>query len=119
MAVACLAGAGLAGIVAGPPALLWPSVAVLGLGLGAGFALALGLLALRSPDAPTTAALSATGQGVGYLIGVLGPLGAGALHDVTGTWAWPLAGLLAACAVQIAAALAAGRARTVSAAPAC
>ncbi|MEU7019992.1 MFS transporter [Streptomyces sp. NPDC046203] len=116
--VACLTGTGLAGIVAGPHALLWPSVAVLGLGLGAGFALALGLLALRSPDAPTTAALSAMGQGVGYLIGVLGPLGAGALHDVTGTWAWPLAGLLVACAVQIAAALAAGRARTVAAAPA-
>ncbi|MFE4590301.1 MFS transporter [Streptomyces laurentii] len=114
--VACLTATGLTGVVAGPYVLLWPSVAVLGLGLGAGFALALGLFALRSPDAPTTAALSAMGQGIGYLIGVLGPLGAGALHDVTGAWAWPLAGLLIACAVQAAVALAAGRARTVTAA---
>jgi CP family cyanate transporter-like MFS transporter len=92
-------------------------VAVLGLGLGAGFALALSLFALRSPDAPTTAALSAMGQGFGYLIGVLGPLGAGALHDVTGTWAWPLAALLITCAVQIAVALVAGRSRTLPTAP--
>ncbi|MFJ8332002.1 MFS transporter [Streptomyces sp. NPDC094437] len=113
--VACLTACGLTGIVLGPTALLWPSVAVLGLGLGAGFALALSLFALRSPDAPTTAALSAMGQGIGYLIGVLGPLGAGALHDVTGTWAWPLTVLLLACAVQITAALTAGRVRTVTA----
>ncbi|MEU1405865.1 MFS transporter [Streptomyces sp. NPDC005728] len=115
--VACLTASGLAGVVAGPRSLIWPSVAVLGLGLGAGFALALSLFALRSPDAPTTAALSAMGQGIGYLIGVLGPLGAGALHDMTGTWAWPLAALLTACAVQVMAGLAAGRARTVAAAP--
>lgn len=114
--VACLTATGLTGVVAGPYVLLWPSVAVLGLGLGAGFALALGLFALRAPDTPTTAALSAMGQGIGYLIGVLGPLGAGALHDVTGTWTWPLAGLLIACASQAAVALAAGRARTVTAA---
>ncbi|POX60973.1 hypothetical protein C3492_25170 [Streptomyces sp. Ru62] len=77
---------GLMGVVAGPQSLAWPAVVVLGLGLGAGFALALSLFALRSPDAPTTAALSAMGQGIGYLIGVLGLLGAGALHDVSGTW---------------------------------
>jgi CP family cyanate transporter-like MFS transporter len=117
VAVACLTGAGLTGVVLGPKTLAWPSVAVLGLGLGAGFALALGLFALRSPDAPTTAALSAMGQGIGYLIGVLGPLGAGALHDTTGTWDWPLAALLLACAVQITAAFAAGRARTVATPP--
>ncbi|KAK1183554.1 MFS transporter [Streptomyces sp. NBS 14/10] len=115
VAVACLTGTGLVGVVVGPTDLLWPSAAVLGLGLGAGFALALSLFALRSPDAPTTAALSAMGQGVGYLIGVIGPLGAGALHDVTGTWAWPLAVLLTACAVQALAGLAAGRARTLTA----
>ncbi|WP_416973773.1 MFS transporter [Streptomyces sp. 4F14] len=113
--VACLTACGLLGVVLGPRALLWPSVAVLGLGLGAGFALALSLFALRSPDAPTTAALSAMGQGIGYLIGVLGPLGAGALHDVTDTWTWPLTVLLLACAVQVTVALAAGKARTVDA----
>ncbi|WP_181798531.1 MFS transporter [Streptomyces sp. WELS2] len=113
--VACLSGAGVVGVVAGPRSLAWPAVVVLGLGLGAGFALALSLFALRSPDAPTTAALSAMGQGIGYLIGVLGPLGAGALHDVTGTWGWPLVVLLTACAVQIFVALPAGRARTVTA----
>ncbi|MFH9084843.1 MFS transporter [Streptomyces sp. NPDC017673] len=115
VAVACLSALGLVGVVAGPRSLAWPAVVVLGLGLGAGFALALSLFALRSPDAPTTAALSAMGQGIGYLIGVLGPLGAGALHDVTGTWGWPLAVLLTACAVQILVALPAGRARTLTA----
>ncbi|MFF6783940.1 MFS transporter [Streptomyces sp. NPDC012510] len=115
--VACLTACGLVGVVLGPKALLWLSVAVLGVGLGAGFALALSLFALRSPDAPTTAALSAMGQGIGYLIGVLGPLGAGALHDVAGTWTWPLTVLLITCAVQIAVALTAGRARTVTAVP--
>ncbi|MFM9442245.1 CynX/NimT family MFS transporter [Streptomyces acidiscabies] len=113
--VACLTAAGLLGVVLGPKVLLWPSVAVLGLGLGAGFALALSLFALRSPDPATTAALSAMGQGIGYLIGVLGPLGAGALHDATDTWTWPLAVLLLACAVQITVAFSAGRARTVDA----
>ncbi|QNP68671.1 MFS transporter [Streptomyces roseirectus] len=113
--VAVLTACGLLGVVLGPKALLWPSVAVLGLGLGAGFALALSLFALRSPDAPTTAALSAMGQGIGYLIGVLGPLGAGALHDVTGAWTLPLTVLLLACAVQITVAFSAGRARTVGA----
>ncbi|GAV37414.1 MFS transporter [Streptomyces acidiscabies] len=113
--VACLTATGLLGVVLGPKPLLWPSVAVLGLGLGAGFALALSLFALRSPDPATTAALSAMGQGIGYLIGVLGPLGAGALHDATDTWTWPLAVLLIACAVQITVAFSAGKARTVDA----
>lgn len=113
--VVCLTACGLVGVVLGPKTLLWLSVAVLGLGLGAGFALALSLFALRSPDAPTTAALSAMGQGIGYLIGVLGPLGAGALRDVAGTWTWPLTVLLITCAVQITVALTAGKARTVTA----
>lgn len=112
--VACLTACGLLGVVLGPKPLLWPSVAVLGLGIGAGFALALSLFALRAPDPATTAALSAMGQGIGYLIGVIGPLGAGALHDVTGTWTWPLALLLLACAAQITVAFSAGRSRTVA-----
>ncbi|MFB6988259.1 MFS transporter [Streptomyces sp. NPDC056230] len=115
--VACLTASGLAGAVAGPRGLAWPSTAVLGLGLGAGFALALSLFALRSPDAPTTAALSAMGQGIGYLIGVLGPLGAGALHDMTGTWVWPLAVLLTICAVQAMVGLTVGKARMVTVTP--
>nr|WP_240955438.1 MFS transporter [Streptomyces thermoviolaceus] len=116
-AVACLTAVGLTGVVAGPRSLLWPSNMVLGLGLGAGFALALSLFALRSPDAPTTAALSAMGQGIGYLIGVLGPLAAGALHDVTDGWTWPLAALLLACSVQITVAFAVGRSRVISGEP--
>jgi CP family cyanate transporter-like MFS transporter len=117
VAVACLTAVGLTGVVAGPRSLLWPSNTILGLGLGAGFALALSLFALRSPDAPTTAALSAMGQGIGYLIGVMGPLAAGALHDITGSWAWPLAALLLACAVQITVAFAAGRSRVIAREP--
>ncbi|MFJ2723051.1 hypothetical protein [Streptomyces sp. NPDC087437] len=112
--VACLTGAGLIGVFAAPTGLIWPSAAVLGLGLGAGFALALSLFALRSPDAPTTAALSAMAQGTGYLIGVLGPLGAGTLHDATGSWSWPMALLLIACAVQALTALRVGRSGTVT-----
>ncbi|MER7795233.1 MFS transporter [Streptomyces sp. NPDC097640] len=116
--VACLSGLGLAGVLLAPRVLLWPSVILLGLGLGAGFALAISLFALRSPDAPTTAALSGMAQGIGYLIGVLGPLGAGVLHDMSGAWHWTLLALLLACAAQALTGLGAGRTGTVNRAPA-
>jgi len=64
-------------------AVLWMTF----LGLGGGtFPMALTLVALRAPDADGVIALSAFTQCVGYLLGSLGPLAFGLLHDLTDSW---------------------------------
>ena len=57
------------------------------LGFGGGtFPMALTLVALRAPDADGVIALSAFTQCVGYLLGSVGPLLFGLLHDLTDSW---------------------------------
>ena len=92
---------GLSGLLLAPGHLpvLW--VGLLGLGQGAGFALALTLLVLRTSTPADTTALSAMTQSVGYTCAGLGPLAAGALHDLLGTWSVPLALLLALLVLQL------------------
>lgn len=64
-------------------AVMW----MLFLGLGGGtFPMALTLVALRAPDADGVIALSAFTQCVGYLLGSVGPLLFGLLHDLTDSW---------------------------------
>ncbi len=62
----------------------WFWAVLLGCGQGGSFALALSLIVMRSPDARTTAQLSAMAQGVGYVLASSGPLLAGLLRDWTG-----------------------------------
>ncbi|CAB4894355.1 unannotated protein [freshwater metagenome] len=85
---------GLVGLLVAPAdgALAW--VLVLGLAQGTGISLALTLFVLRSRTAEAAGELSGMAQTVGYLIAAAGPLGAGALHDATGTWTAPLLALL-------------------------
>ncbi len=64
----------------------WLWAVLLGLGQGGAFALALTLIVLRSPDAGTTAQLSAMAQGGGYILASAGPLLAGLLRGWTGSF---------------------------------
>jgi CP family cyanate transporter-like MFS transporter len=82
---------------------------LIGLGQGALFSLALTMFALRAPDARHAAELSGMAQTVGYLLAAMGPTLLGLLHDLTGAWTVPLAGLVATTVVVLAAGVAAGR----------
>jgi CP family cyanate transporter-like MFS transporter len=86
---------GLSGLLVAPSAgtLLW--VALFGFAQGSGFALALTLTVLRSATPLVAAQLGGVAQCLGYLMAATGPVALGALHDLTGTWSWPLALLLA------------------------
>jgi MFS transporter, CP family, cyanate transporter len=110
-----LTAMGLAGILLAPSstALVW--VIVLGLGQGAALSLALLMIVLRAADDHTAARLSSMAQGFGYLLAAAGPLVMGLLHAATGGWDVPLVWLIALCAIELLAGLAAGRARLVRA----
>lgn len=86
---------GLAGLLWSPGSapLLW--TLLLGAGSGSAFPLALYFIAHRARSAGEVPRLSATVQGVGYLIAATGPFLFGALHDLTGAWTLPLGLLLA------------------------
>ena len=92
-AVALLA-AGLIGLLVAPVAgaLLW--MIIFGLGQGAAFSLALSLILLRSVDADQATELTGMTLTFGFLLGALGPLSLGAVHDLTGGWSWPVSLLL-------------------------
>lgn len=85
---------GLAGLLVAPAegAVAW--AVVLGLGQGTGISLALTLFVLRTRTAEAAGELSGMAQTVGYLIAAGGPLGAGALHDLSGGWTAPLVALI-------------------------
>lgn len=82
-----------------------PSALLVGIGTGIGFPLALTLFVLRARDARQTAALSGMAQAVGYTLAAVGPLGVGALHDLTGGWALSLVVLSALAVPQLIAGL--------------
>jgi MFS transporter, CP family, cyanate transporter len=112
--VALFNGAGLAGVVLAPvPVGVWCAAVVLGLGQGAGFGLAMTVIGLRSATPGVAAGLSGMVQGIGYLLAIAGPLGAGLLRSATGDWRVPLVLLLAVCVAQLVSGLGAGRARYV------
>lgn len=89
-------------------ALVWVVLVAVGMG---SFPLALMMLALRTRTPEATAALSAFGQSVGYLIAGAGPLLVGVLRQVTGGWALPYTMMLAVVVVQLLTGLYAGRNR--------
>ncbi|NKZ02520.1 MFS transporter, partial [Actinomadura latina] len=112
---AALTMIGFVGVTWAPIGSVWGWAVVLGFGQGLGFASALSFIGLRAHDAQIAAQLSGMAQGIGYLIAALGPLALGALHDATGGWSVPMAGVLAVCALMTVPGLAAGRLRTVGA----
>jgi CP family cyanate transporter-like MFS transporter len=81
------------GLILIPGTATWLWVAIAGLGPLL-FPLCLVLINARSRTHTGAVALSGFVQGFGYLIGSLGPLVVGLLHQITGGWLWPLVFLL-------------------------
>jgi MFS transporter, CP family, cyanate transporter len=106
---------GIAGLMTAPASGAWIWAALLGIAMGGGFGLAMALVVLRSGGAGVASQLSGMAQLVGYFIAACGPVGVGALHQLTGGWTFPLALLLACCALALAAGLGAARAVTLRA----
>jgi CP family cyanate transporter-like MFS transporter len=105
--------AGLAGLLFAPgtATVLW--MVLLGFGQGGGISLALTLIVLRSPDGAHASALSGMVQSGGYMLAAAGPIGLGALHDLTGGWTLPLLALIGLAVVLGVSGVAAGRSRLV------
>lgn len=89
---------GYLGLLLAPAALPWLWVACAGIGPML-FPLILLLINKRSRTQRGSVALSGFVQGLGYVIGALGPLVVGVLHQVTGGWTAPLLFLLASTLV--------------------
>jgi len=77
------------------------------------FSLALAVIALRARNSEDTAKLSGMAQGFGYLLGGVGPLMFGILHDASGGWTVPWLMALVVYAVQMVAGALSGRHRYV------
>jgi len=67
------------------------------------------MIVWRSADPEAAAALSGMVQGVGYLIGALGPLAVGIVREHTGSWTFLGVTLLLLCIPGVLAAMGAGR----------
>lgn len=91
--------AGFTGLLTAPMAapLLW--VILIGIGPST-FPMTLVLINVRSRTQAGSAALSGFAQGIGYVIGCLGPLLFGVLHTATGGWGAPF-GMLGVAVVCI------------------
>jgi len=107
--------AGIAGLMIAPASGAWIWAALLGIAMGGGFGLAMALVVLRSGGAGVASQLSGMSQMVGYFIAACGPVGVGALHQLTGGWTLPLILLLVCCALALAAGLGAARPVTLRA----
>lgn len=81
--------AGFAGLWFSPLQGVWVWTTLIGVGMGS-FVFALTMFALRTRTRDATAALSAVGQSLGYLMGGSGPFLFGLLHDLTDGWYAPL-----------------------------
>jgi CP family cyanate transporter-like MFS transporter len=88
---------GYLGLLFWPAQATWLWVGLAGLGPVL-FPLCLVLINLRTKTHEGAVALSGFTQGLGYVLGALGPLVFGLLHDATHGWLWPLLFLLATAA---------------------
>jgi CP family cyanate transporter-like MFS transporter len=86
---------------------LWLVLA--GASSGASLVVALSFVAERSRSTADAAQLSGMVQSIGYLLGIIGPIGAGALFQATGGWGSTLVAVVAVNLVQLVVALFAGR----------
>ncbi|MEJ7635989.1 MFS transporter [Aeromicrobium sp.] len=93
VAFATVTAAGWLGVLIAPTTLTWVWAVLLGLGGGA-FTWTLTMIGKRTRTSAGTTTLSVFTQGPGYLIGGIGPLGVGILHDATGSWTSSLIGLM-------------------------
>lgn len=91
---------GMLGFLLAPLAMPEVWAAFLGLGMCA-FPLALALIAGLGKDAAESARVSTAVQSIGYTVATLGPLGAGALRQQTGGWAWVLVLLMVGAVTQV------------------
>lgn len=88
---------GSAGLIALPT--LSPELWAVMIGIGlSGFPVALALMSRIGTDSAEVGRVSRLTQGIGYSLGALGPVGAGALHHLCGSW-HPVFGVLACCAL--------------------
>jgi len=100
---------GLGGVLFAPAVLPLAWATLLGIGTGGTFSLTLLLMASRAKDEIIARRLSSMAQGIGYMISALGPLTAGMLHSTSGGWTPALLAMIAICAAQMGAGLAAAR----------
>lgn len=99
VAVGCFL-AGDLGLLLAPTAAPWVWVGLAGLGPLV-FPLCLTLINLRTRTGTGAVALSGFVQGVGYVLGALGPLVVGVLHEADGGWTAPLVFLTATALMPI------------------
>ncbi|MFC8718870.1 CynX/NimT family MFS transporter [Kitasatospora sp. NPDC057198] len=113
LVMAGLNGAGVLWLLLAPVSGAWFSATVLGLAQGGSLGLGLAFIVLRTHSVAGAARLGGMSQAVGYLVAAAGPVGAGALHQVTGGWDATLLVMLVLAAVAAVAGWGAGRDRTV------
>ncbi len=113
LVMAGLNGAGVLWLLLAPVSGAWFSATVLGLAQGGSLGLGLAFIVLRTDSVLGAARLGGMSQAVGYLVAAIGPVGAGALHQLTGGWDATLLVLLVLAAVAAVAGWGAGRNRTV------
>ncbi|MFB7943835.1 CynX/NimT family MFS transporter [Kitasatospora phosalacinea] len=113
LAMAGLNGAGVLWLLLAPVSGAWFSATLLGLAQGGSLGLGLAFIVLRTETVLGAARLGGMSQAVGYLVAAAGPVGAGALHQLTGGWDATLLVLLVLAAVAAVAGWGAGRNRTV------
>ncbi|MEV7218127.1 MFS transporter [Kitasatospora cineracea] len=113
LVMAGLNGAGVLWLLLAPVSGAWFSATVLGLAQGGSLGLGLAFIVLRTDSVLGAARLGGMSQAVGYLVAAAGPVGAGALHQLTGGWDATLLVLLVLAAVAAVAGWGAGRNRTV------
>jgi CP family cyanate transporter-like MFS transporter len=91
-------GLGVLGAAVAPTAAPWLWACVAGLGMGGAYPLVLALFVDRAASPQQAGELTAMGFCGGYLIAAIGPAGAGAISDLTGSLAVPF-GILAVVAL--------------------
>ncbi|MEV7185843.1 MFS transporter [Kitasatospora sp. NPDC093102] len=111
--MAALNGLGIALLLVAPVSAAWVSATILGVAQGGSLGLGLAFIVLRTGTAAGAAQLGGMSQAIGYLVAAAGPVGAGALHQLTGGWEATLVLMLVLVLVVGAAGWGAGRNRTL------
>ncbi|GAB3790419.1 CynX/NimT family MFS transporter [Virgibacillus kimchii] len=94
--------------------IMFTSVTLVGLTSGALFPLSLAFLGMRAGNAQQAAELSGMAQALGYFLAAIGPIAAGYLRDLGGSWHVPLIVLIVCLIFMTIAGYGAGRNRTIS-----